>query len=93
MSDQNHPTPAQVYLDVAHKVSEGYEYPIAEAQQDFTRLFHALRASISQNNLLQARLDSADAYITELNIDNTIKDIELFNFTSQIEEKEPNIHD
>lgn len=88
MTDKKEPTPAQVYLDIAHKVEHGHEFSPQEMKIDFTRLFHALRASISQNNLLQARLDSAETYITELNIDNALKDIELFNFTSQIEEKD-----
>ena len=82
------PNPAQVYLDIAHKVENGYEYPMAEAQIDFTRLFHALRRTLSEKNLLQARLDSAETLITELNIDNTVKEIEIFNFTTQIEEKD-----
>lgn len=92
LTANNQPTPAQVYLDIAHKVENGHEFSQAEAKIDFTRLFHALRASISQNNILQARVDSAETLITELNIDNTIKDLEIFNFTTQTEEKDNKTH-
>jgi hypothetical protein len=88
MTEQNGQTPAQIYLDIAHKVNDGYEYPIAEAKIDFTRLFHALRQSLSQNSSLTAQLESANQLIIELKIDNTLKDLELFNFTNQIEEKD-----
>lgn len=78
---QNSPTPAQVYLDVAHKVNEGHEYSVAEAQIDFTRLFHALRETLSQNSSLTARLESAETLITELNIEIFTKDVEIFSLT------------
>lgn len=93
MTDHKSPTPAQIYLDIAHKVENGHQFSMAETQIDFTRLFHALRASISENSLLQARNNSAETLITELKIDNTLKDIELFNFNIQFEEKDTNIHD
>lgn len=89
MTDQNQPTPAQVYLDIANKVNDGYEYPIAEAKIDFTRLFHALRHTLSENSSLTAQVESANQLITELNIEIFTKDIEIFSLTPQDQEKEP----
>lgn len=93
MTDQNRPTPAQIYLDIANKVNEGYEYPIAEAKIDFTRLFHALRETLSQNSSLTAQVESANQLITELNIEIFAKEIEIFSLTPPNQEKEPKTHE
>lgn len=75
------PSPASVYLEIAHKVSEGHEFSAAEAKIDFTRLFHALRQTLSENSSLTARLESAETLITELNIEVFTKEVEIFSLT------------
>ena len=88
MTSQNEPTPAQIYLDIANKVNEGHEFSQAEAKIDFTRLFHALRQTLSENSSLTARVESANQLITELNIEIFAKDIEIYSLTPIPTEKD-----
>ena len=79
------PTPVSIYLDVQHKVENGYDYPLQEAKIDFQRLFHALRSALNENSSLKAQVESANTLIQENSIEMFNKDMELFNMTSQFE--------
>lgn len=85
MTDENHTTPASIFLDVQHKVESGHEYHAADAKIDFQRLFTALRASLSESENLKSQLASTEAMLTEQEISTFNKDIELFNAITQLD--------
>lgn len=85
MTEENHITPASIFLDVQHKVESGHEYHAADAKIDFQRLFTALRASLAENENLKAQLVSAEAHLQEQEIEMFNKDIELFNAITQLD--------
>lgn len=85
MTEENHITPASIFLDVQHKVESGHEYHAADAKIDFQRLFTALRASLSESENLKAQLVTSEALITEHTIEMFNKDLELFNAITQLD--------
>lgn len=85
MSDQQTPTPEQIFLDVQHKVENGHDYSMAEAKIDFQRLFHALHSSIRSAGATQARLEAAEHLLQEQEIELGVQGMELFNAISQFD--------
>ncbi len=86
MTDENATTPASIFLDIQHKVENGHEYQAADTRIDFQRLFTALRASISHNESLKAQVASAEALLTEKDIEIFGKDLEIFNALAQFDQ-------
>lgn len=85
MTDENHITPASVFLDVQHKVENGHEYHAADTRIDFQRLFTALRASLAENENLKSQVATAETLLSEQEILTFNKDIELFNALTQFD--------
>lgn len=79
-------TPVQRYLSALARMAElaenDQELPAAETVIHLNSMLTACAELIRENDLLSAQLRSADTYIAELEIDNAVKDIEIFNFDS-----------
>lgn len=84
--------PVQRYLATLNRLAELSEedevLPPAESVMHLNSMLTACDQLIRENNLLQAQLASADKLIEELEIDNAVKDLEIFNFDNQNKEEE-----
>lgn len=83
MTVQNAPDPTAIYIEFQHKVESGHEFSAAEGMHDLQRLFHALGATIRENANLRSRIETTEALNDELKIENTLKDLEIFNHETQ----------
>lgn len=75
------PDPTATYIDIAYKIDQEYEYPQAEAQIDFQRLFHALGAMIQTQANLDAQIASNKKLLEEKDIEIFNKDMEIFSLS------------
>jgi hypothetical protein len=66
----------------------GEKLPAAEASQAFATLMHACSSLISTNERLTKALVISEGIVQDLEIEICVKDIELFNFTSQQDQKD-----
>lgn len=86
------PDPAAIYLHVLNRIREcramGEKMPVAEASLCFQQIMTACSQLIGENERLRTALNISAELAQDLEIENTIKDIELFNFTNQLPEKE-----
>lgn len=86
------PDPAALYLHIFNRIREaqamGEKVPVAEGSLYFKQLMTAVSQLISENERLRAALHISAELNQDLEIENTIKDIELFNFTNQSEQKD-----
>ena len=84
--------PAAVYLYIYNRLREcqamGEKLPSAEASILFTQLMYACSALISRNDRLETELYVAQGIIEELEIEICVKDIEIYNFTTQSDQKD-----
>jgi len=80
-------TPTQIYLAIQARLQELGEadelLPFHEAGTHLNSLLDVCRDLLYDNNRLQAQLNSAETLIEEMGIESAIKDMEIFNFTSQ----------
>ena len=87
------PDPTATYIDIAYKIDQEYEYPQAEAQIDFQRLFYALGSMIKTNSNLEAQLASNQKLLEEKDIEIFGKDMEIFSLSdpsTRLQPKEAN---
>lgn len=81
-----------MYLHVYNRIREcqamGERMPTAESAQSFHQIMTACSQLIAENERLRAALHISAELAQDLEIENTIKDIELFNFTNQSEKKD-----
>jgi len=68
----------------------GDELPYHESGVLLNQLLHTCGQLIRENSALAARVKSADKLIEELNIEITVKDLEIFNFDTQKEDSTQN---
>ncbi len=66
----------------------GEKMPAAEVSLSFHQLMTACSQLIAENERLRTALHISAELAQDLEIENTIKDIELFNFTNQTEKKD-----
>lgn len=66
----------------------GEKMPSAEASRAFATLVHCCQSLITTNERLRQAVAISDGIVGELEIELTIKDIEIFNFTNHSEEKD-----
>jgi hypothetical protein len=92
--EQDSPDPAAAFLAIQSRLREcrlmNEKMPAAEASLAFTQLYTACQQLISTNERLRSALAISEQIVSELEIDLTIKDIEIFNFTNHSEEKDNN---
>lgn len=83
--------PVQRYLSTLNRLAQLSEddevLPAAETVIHLNSMLTACDQLIRENNLLQAQVLSADKLIEEQEIEIAIKDLEIFNFDNQKEEK------
>jgi hypothetical protein len=87
-----YPDPTATFLHIYKRLQEcqarGEKMPTAEASQSFTLLMHACSQLIAQNERLRLAVALSDQIVEELEIELCIKDLEIFNFTSQTDPKD-----
>lgn len=66
----------------------GEKMPAAEASQSFAHLMHACSQLIAENERLRKQVAISEQITQDLEIELTIKDIELFTYSNQTPEKE-----
>lgn len=85
--DPNNPDPVAVYQHIYNRLLEckttGEKMPTAEASYSFAQLMVACSQLISHNERLRQSVALSDKLIEELEIEMTVKDIELFSFYNQ----------
>lgn len=77
--------PAEIYLDVAQRVSDEENYQIAQAKPDLDRILHVCADLIRENASLKTKLHIKQQYVEQLELDVFEKDIELFNAVTQLD--------
>lgn len=94
MTEQPHqtPDPAAIYSHIYNRLRQcqamGEKMPVAERSQSFAQLMVACSALIAENDRLRRQVAIAQTITEELEIDLTIRDIEIFNFTNHSEQKD-----
>lgn len=66
----------------------GEKMPAAEASLSFQQIMSACSQLIAENERLRTALNISAELAQDLEIENTIKDIEIFSFTNHPEKKE-----
>lgn len=80
--------PAEVYLDVAQRVSDEENYQIGQAKTDLDRILHVCADLIRENASLKTKLFTKQQYVEQLELDVFEKDIELFSAINQLNNPE-----
>lgn len=87
--EQNNPDPASTYINIYNKLVHyklmGQKMPAAESALSFGQLMAACSQLIAENERLRKAVAISDQIAQELEIEMAVKDIELFNFTTQQE--------
>lgn len=90
--DPNNPNPAAIYAHIYNRLlqcqAEGGKMPAAEASYSFAQLMVACSQLIAENERLRRAVAISDQIVEELEIEMAVKDIEIFNFTTQQEAKD-----
>lgn len=88
------PDSAATYLHIRNRLREcaamGEKLPPAEGSRYFAQLVHVCQYLITQNTRLREQVSIAEQITRELEIELTIKDIEIFNFINHSEQKDEN---
>jgi hypothetical protein len=89
---EDYPTPEAIYIHIMDRLREcqrrGEKMPSAEASQSFQQLLQSCQQLIADKERLTRAVAISDGIVEELEIEIFTKDLEIFNFTSQIEQKD-----
>ena len=94
MTEQPHqaPDPAALHTHITNRLREcramGEKLPNAESALYFSQLYSSCSQLIAENERLRRQVAIAQGITQELEIDLTLKDIEIFNFTNHSEQKD-----
>lgn len=90
VSDNSALDPQALYLNIQHKLQTPDDYEFTDIAHDFGHLMNAMKVLLNENAHLKAIVKSADELLKEQEIEIFVKDCEIFNFTSQNQQKEQN---